>query len=35
MTARVAVFYARCVVYTVSFVVWIITETSTSKIFKP
>jgi hypothetical protein len=35
MTGRVAVFYARCVVYAVSFVVWIITETSTSKIFKP
>jgi hypothetical protein len=35
MTARLAVFYGRCVAYTISVLVWIITETSTVKIFKP
>ena len=35
MTAPLAVFCSRCVVYTILFLIWIITETSTKKIFKP
>jgi hypothetical protein len=35
MTARLTVLYARCVAYAILFCVWIITETSTRKIFKP
>jgi len=35
MTRKLAVFVSRCLVYTVLVFVWIITETSTAKIFKP
>ncbi len=35
MTDRLAVLYGRCVAYTILIFVWIITETSTTKIFKP
>ncbi len=35
MTERLAVLCARCVAYTILVFVWIITENSTAKIFKP
>jgi hypothetical protein len=35
MTRKAAVFLGRFVVYSVLVFVWIITETSTAKIFKP